>query len=112
MEGSLAPACASYPSTALRAVPLPIWRWGGFSALQPFPERHQIVLPNLVHRSARKVGEGEGAVGGAEQAGDLQAEMLEHPADLAILAFGELELDPGVSPRPPLEIGVDRAVAD
>ncbi len=38
--------------------------------------------------------------------------MLEHAADLAILAFPQAHLDPAVAPGAPLEIGVDRAVAD
>ena len=38
--------------------------------------------------------------------------MLEHAADLAILAFAQPHLDPAVAPGAPFQIGVDRAVAD
>jgi hypothetical protein len=31
IERETAKACALYPSTTLRVVPLPIWRWGGKS---------------------------------------------------------------------------------
>ena len=38
--------------------------------------------------------------------------MLEHPADLAILALAQPHLDPAVAAGAPFQIGVDRAVAD
>src|ERR1044072_7906852 len=38
--------------------------------------------------------------------------MLEDTSDLAILAFGQLQFDPGVAAGAALHIGVDRAVAN
>ena len=38
--------------------------------------------------------------------------MFEHAANLAILALGQRQLDPLIAPRPPLEIGIDLAIAD
>ena len=38
--------------------------------------------------------------------------MFENAAHLAILALGELHLDPLVAAGPPLQIGVDRSIAD
>jgi len=69
------------------------------------------MLPDLVHRAGRQVGQREGAVGGADQAGDLEAEMFEDAADFAILALPEAHLDPTVAAGAALQIGVDRAVA-
>ena len=37
--------------------------------------------------------------------------MLEHAADLAVLAFGQRHLDPLVAPGAALHVGVDLAVA-
>jgi hypothetical protein len=75
------------------------------------PERHQIVLPDLVDRAGGQIAKREGPVGGADQARDLEPEMLEHAADLAILALAEPHLDPGIAAGAALQIGVDRAIA-
>src|SRR3546814_6571316 len=52
------------------------------------------------------------AVAGADEATDLEAEMFEHLAYLAILAFGQRHLDPLIAPGAAFEIGVDLAIAD
>ena len=52
----------------LRMVPLRVPERTG---VQRSPELHQIVLAHLVHSAGRQVPEHEGAVGGADEAGDL-----------------------------------------
>jgi hypothetical protein len=46
------------------------------------------------------------------KARDLQAEEGKHVSHLAVLAFGQAQLNPAIPARAALEIGVDRAVAD
>jgi hypothetical protein len=70
------------------------------------------VLAHFVDRAGGEVAEGEGAVGGADQAGDAQAQMFEDAADFAVLAFGQRQLDPGIGAGAAFQIGVDRAVTD
>jgi len=84
----------------------------GRSLLQPLPEHHQVVLAHFVDCARGQVGEREGAIGGADQAGDAQAEMFEDAAHFAVLAFGKRQLDPDVRAGAAFDIGVDRAVAD
>ncbi len=79
---------------------------------QRIAESDEIVLADLVHRAGRHILQREGAVGGTDKAADLEAEMLEDAADLAILAFAQPHLDPAVAAGAPLQIGVDSAVAN
>ena len=101
------------PLHQLTLVPLPT-----SSACREEP--HLSVLRNaskltridLVDRARLELRQRERAVGGADQARDLQAEVREDAADLAVLALGQAHLDPAVAAGAPLEVGVDRAVAD
>ena len=54
----------------------------------------------------------ERAITKPDQPADLKPQMFEDAADLAILAFAQRHLDPDIGARPPLQIGVDLAVAD
>src|SRR3546814_547189 len=63
------------------------------------------------HLALVKVGQFERAIGNPDEARNLQPHELQHPADLAVLAFGQLHLDPGVSPGPALHVRVDRPIA-
>ena len=107
---SRAPCAGAPPPRRFASVPLPVP--GRILPSSVFRNARHILPAHLVDRAGGEVGEGEGAVGGADQAGDLEAEMLEHPADLAVLAFPEAHLDPAVAAGAALQIGVDRAVAD
>jgi hypothetical protein len=66
---------------------------------------------DLVDSADRQIAQTEGAVSGADEAADFEAEMFEDSADLAVLAFLELHLDPLVAAGAALQIGVDGAVA-
>src|SRR5688500_4422615 len=71
----------------------------------------ELVAVDFRDRTWLEPGQRERSVAGANQPRHLQAEMLEHPAHFAVLAFGEAHLDPAIAAGPALEIGVDRAVA-
>ena len=70
------------------------------------------MLPNLADLAGLQVAEQERAVPGPDEAADLQSKMFEHAAHFAVLALGQDQLDPGIGAGAPLEIGVDRSVAD
>src|SRR5688572_10937914 len=71
----------------------------------------ELVAVDLRDGSRLQPRQRERSVAGTDQPRHLQAEMLEHPANLAVLAFAEAHLDPAIAPGPALEVGVDRAVA-
>src|SRR5690606_21680070 len=54
---------------------------------QPAAEPLKFFPANLQRLSAPQITQHERAVGGADQAADLQAEIFEHAADFAVLAF-------------------------
>src|SRR5687768_6688474 len=70
------------------------------------------MLADLVDGGGGKIAEREGAVSNADEARHLQPQMFQHAAHLAVLALGQLHLDPAIAAGPPFEIGVDRAIAD
>ena len=70
------------------------------------------MLLDLVDIARRQIIERERAVAGADQAADLEAEKLQHAADLPVLAFAQLHFHPAVAARAPFQIGVDRSVAN
>ena len=70
------------------------------------------MLLHLADPADRQVAEHERAIAGADQAADLQPEIFEDAAHLAVLAFGDRDLDPHVGAGAPLDIGVDRSVTN
>src|SRR5690606_37803929 len=83
----------------------------GAGLLQRAAEALEIFLAHFERRPPRQVVERERPVGGADQSRDLEPEMLENPADLAVLAFGQGQLDPLVAAGAPFHVGVDPTVA-
>src|SRR3546814_1148650 len=53
----------------------------------------------------------ERAIAGADQPVHLKPQMFQHPADLAILAFGQRHFDPLVAAGAPFQIGLYPAIA-
>ena len=84
--------------------------WG--QALQRLAEAFDIGLRHFAGTAARHIAKDERAIGNAQQAADLQAKMLQHPAHFAVLALGQGHFDPLVAPGAALHIGVDLAVVD
>ena len=68
------------------------------------------MMAHLADLAWRQIAEDEGAVTRADQPADLQPQMFEHAANLAVLAFFQHQLDPQVCAGAPLNVGVDRAV--
>src|SRR3546814_3078178 len=60
------------------------------------PELEQRVALDDINRADVEILQRELAVAGADEATDLEAEMFEHLAYLAILAFGQRHLDPQI----------------
>ena len=72
--------------------------------------------PDLLHLTHLEGAQGKGSIGETDQAIDLQAEMLKHPADLAVLALGQGQGDPDIGAGRAIlglvELGLDGAVTD
>lgn len=108
------------------------WRLGGVgdaAELRPVAGRHVLgrhdafqkladhPRADLLDLTGRQGSEGERTVGQADQAIDLQADRLQHLADLAVLAFRQADRDPDVlAAAGPVvrlvQLGVDGAVLD
>src|SRR3954454_21766838 len=75
-------------------------------------ERIDIVRADFADCADRQIAEHERPVACPDQPADLEPEILEYAAYFAVLALGQLELDPEIGARAPFHIGVDRSVAD
>ena len=60
------------------------------------------MLAHLDDLARRQIGKHELAIGGADQARDLQAKILQHAAYFAVLALGDFHLDPYIGAGAPL----------
>src|SRR3546814_13757782 len=76
------------------------------------PELEQRVALDDINRADVEILQRELAVAGADEATELEAEMVEHRAYPEILALGQRHLDQMIAPGAAFEIGVDRAIED
>src|SRR5688500_3247671 len=75
-------------------------------------EGRQYLSGDFLDLTLAQLAQMEGAVGGAQQAADLAAKMLEHAAYLAVFALGKRHGQPAVAAFVAVYAGLDVAVMD
>src|SRR5438132_5151062 len=70
----------------------------------------QHLLCHLVDRAGRQVAQLKWSEREPDQPGYRESQMIEHAANLAVLALAQGQRDPGVAALPAFEAGADRAV--